>query len=239
MELLAEQHRKSTLLCPQVPIFHGEPINYCSFVRAFESLIDSCDRLYYLTQYTAVDIKELVQSCQHLSCDRRYKEAHRLIEKRFGDEYCVASTYECKALNWPPVKQEDSAALNGFSIFLASCKNAVDGSQYSSKFDQPDTIQKLIFKLPYGMRERWHHSVYDIMVTRKRPVEIPDILEFVDREARIATNPVFGTISESVRTNTDSHSGKTGQNSNATKPLSFAVQVDGGLDSLYCHNHAS
>ena len=52
VELLTEQHRKSTLPRPQVPIFNGNPISYRSFIRAFESLIesktsDSCDRLYY------------------------------------------------------------------------------------------------------------------------------------------------------------------------------------------------
>ena len=109
VELLAEQHRKSTLPRPQVPIFNGDPISYRSFIRAFESLIesktsDSCDRLYYLEQYTAGDVKELVRSCQHLSPDRGYEEARRLIEKRFGDEYRIASAYESKALNWPPIK---------------------------------------------------------------------------------------------------------------------------------------
>ena len=70
------------------------------------------------------------------------------------------------------------------------------GSQYSSKFDQPDNIQKLIFKLPYNMRERWRRVVDDIMELQGRPVKFDDLLSFIDREARIATNPVFGQITE-------------------------------------------
>ena len=37
------------------------------------------------------------------------------------------------------------------------------GSQYLSKFDQPDNIQKLIYRLPHNMRERWRRVVDDIM----------------------------------------------------------------------------
>ncbi|CAH3115016.1 unnamed protein product [Pocillopora meandrina] len=57
----------------------------------------------------------------------------------------------------------DGTALTRFSIYLASCRNAMKGSQYSSKFDQPDKIQRLVLKLPYNMRERWRWLVDDIM----------------------------------------------------------------------------
>ena len=42
-------------------------------------------------------------------------------------------------------------------------KNAMKGSQYSSKFDQLDKIQRLVLKLPYNLRERWRWLVDDIM----------------------------------------------------------------------------
>ena len=73
------------------------------------------------------------------------------------------------------------------SVFLASGKNTMEGSQYSSKFDQPDNIQKLIFKLPYNMRERWRRMVDDIMELQRRPVKFDDVATFIDRETRIAS----------------------------------------------------
>lgn len=134
-------------------------MDYRSFVRAFESLIESrtqssTERLYYLEQYTAGDVKELIRSCHHLPPDEGYEEARRLLKRKFGDEYRIASAYESKALGWPPIKPEDGSALSKFAIFLSSCKNALASSQYASKFDQPGNIQKLIFKLPFRMRER-------------------------------------------------------------------------------------
>ena len=85
-----------------------------------------------------------------------------------------------EALAWPPIKAEDSTALNKFAIFLSSAKNALAGSQYASKFDQPGNIQKLIFKLPFNMRERWRRSADDIMERQLRPVEFNDLVAFMD-----------------------------------------------------------
>ncbi|KAK2565490.1 hypothetical protein P5673_010560 [Acropora cervicornis] len=130
---------------------------------------------------------------------------------------CVASAYECKALPWPPIKAEDCTALNKFAIFLSSCKNALPESQYASKFEQPGNIQKLIFKFPVNMRERWRCSAEDIMESQLGPVEFNDIVAFMDREARIATNPVFGNISASQPPN--------GVRSSEPKTTIFAIQV--------------
>ena len=46
------------------------------------------------------------------------------------------------------------------------------------------------------MRERWHCVIHDIMELQGRPVKFDDLVAFIDHEARIATNPVFGQITE-------------------------------------------
>lgn len=96
VELLAVNQNKTKLPQPRVPIFDGNPVDYRSFIRAFESLIESrtcnsTERLYYLEQYTTGDVKELIKSCHHLPPDVGYEEARKLLKKKFGDEYRVAS----------------------------------------------------------------------------------------------------------------------------------------------------
>ena len=172
-------------------------MEYHRFISAFESLVEartfsSTDRLYYLEQFTAGDVKELVRSCHHLPPDEGYDQARWLLKKKFGDEYRVASAYETKALDWPNIKPEDGAALNLFSIFLTSCRNALASSRYISNFDQPGNIQKLVFKLPYSLRERWCRTADDVMEFQARPVEFSDFVAFVNSEVRVITNPVFG-----------------------------------------------
>ena len=120
----------------------------------------------------------------------------------------------------PPIKAEDGPALNKFAIFPSSCKNALAGSQYASKFDQPGNIQKLIFKLPFNMRERGRRSVNDIME-----------MHVTDREARIATKPVFGNILGNTQSFSDSRSRRPSQSSvgfrpSKSKTSTFAIQVE-------------
>ena len=104
---------------------------------------------------------------------------------------CFYQTYESKALNWPAIKVEDGKALNRFSIYLAGCKNAMEGSQYSSKFDQPDSIQKLILKLTFNMRERWRRVIDNIMEQQKRPVKFDDVVTTPKETSTVA--PISGT----------------------------------------------
>ena len=97
-----------------------------------------------------------------------YLEARRLIKKKFGNDFRVMAAYEGKALNWPEVKAEDGMGLNRFSLFLMRCKNAMEGSGHLTKLEQPDTVRKLVLKLPFNLRVRWRRLVDDIMESETR-----------------------------------------------------------------------
>ena len=104
MEILAIYKKKSKLPPPRVPRFDGNPVEYCTFARAFKNLFDSrtsscMERLYYLEQYSASYLKEHVRSCHHLAPDEGYAEDRRFIKKKFGDEIRIASEDESNALN--------------------------------------------------------------------------------------------------------------------------------------------
>ncbi|XP_078371484.1 uncharacterized protein LOC144655144 [Oculina patagonica] len=231
VEMLATQQKKSNLPQQRVPVFDGDPIEYGPFVRAFENIIetktsDSNERLYYLEQFTSGDVKELVRSCHFLPPDKGYQEARRLLKKKFGDDYRVVTAYESKALNWPEVKPEDSTSLNKFSIFLMRCKNAMVSSKYLSKLEQPDTIQKLIMKLPFNLRRTWRRLVDRIMETEERNVSFSDLAEFVKNEARVNDNPVFGKIVEDAKPKQSSRSSRPPKKPDEKKK-SFGAQVSG------------
>ena len=62
IQLLLRQQQEAimalTLPQPDVPVFTGDPVEYCDFIRAFENLIERktsspSTRLYYLLQYTS------------------------------------------------------------------------------------------------------------------------------------------------------------------------------------------
>ncbi|XP_015764366.1 PREDICTED: uncharacterized protein LOC107343321 [Acropora digitifera] len=238
VEMLVTQQKKSSLPSPRVHNFDGDPLEYGSFIRAFENIIESktsssSERLYYLEQFTSGDVKELVRSCQYLPPDAGYDEARRLMKKKFGDDFRVVAAYESKALSWPEVRAEDGVGLNRFSLFLMRCKNAMEGSGHLTKLEQPDTIRKLVLKLPFNMRVRWRRLVDDVVETEARAAMFADFANFVDHEARIATNPVFGRILEDARPKLDRRDARLQKRSVSKRPgeLSFAAQVDSSQNS--------
>ena len=87
MQELIKQQQESTLaltlLEPEVSTFNGDPIEYWTFVRAFENLIErkttsESARLYYLVQYTTGEVRELVKSCLTMNPEEGYREARSL-----------------------------------------------------------------------------------------------------------------------------------------------------------------
>ena len=87
-EHLLKHQQLSLLPSRDIPIFHGDPLQYKSFIRAFEHAIEtktdsSHDRLHFLEQYTAGQPRELVRSCAHMDPKSGYKEAKRLLQEHF------------------------------------------------------------------------------------------------------------------------------------------------------------
>ena len=144
------------------------------------------------------------------------------MKEKFGDDYRIVTAYETKALNWPEVKTEDSACLDRFSIFLMKCRNVIQFSKYLTKLEHPDTMQKLIMKLPFNLRKTWRRTVDFIMETEGRSVTFSDLAEFVDNEARVAANPVFGKITEDTKPRNER---KDKQNRSGRSKTSLAAQV--------------
>ena len=202
-QLLKEQQLHTltlTLPQPEVPTFTGDPIEYCSFIRAFESMIEAktaspSSRLYYLVQYTAGDVQELMRSCLAIDSERGYQEARKLLAKRYGQPYKIASAYVDRVTNGSAIKAEDGTALQSFSVLLTSCKNTLSDIGYLSKIENPDSLRKVVARLPFNLRQKWRDVADDITERKAREVTFADIASFVEMKARVLTHPIFGDIS--------------------------------------------
>ena len=105
-----------TLPQPEVPVFSGDPIGYCEFVRAVENLVErktssSSSRLYNLLQYTSGSVQDLVRSCLIMSDEIGYNEAKRLLAERYGQSYNIATAYVDRVINGVPIRAEDGPSL--------------------------------------------------------------------------------------------------------------------------------
>ncbi|CAB3978772.1 Hypothetical predicted protein [Paramuricea clavata] len=97
-----------TLPQPSMPIFSGNPIDYCYFIRSFEHLIESkttspSARLYYLIQHTSGSVQELMRSCLSMHEDKGYAEARKLLKKQYGQNYRIAAAHVQRLIEGPPI----------------------------------------------------------------------------------------------------------------------------------------
>lgn len=193
-----------TLPQPDLPVFDGDPTRYCDFIRAFENLIkrktnSPSARLYYLAQYTAGQVKELVSSCLSMQDTRGYREARKLLLERYGQPYKIAAAFVDRLTNDPQLKAEDGPGLKRFSILLTSCKNTLGEISYISKLENPDSMRKIVDRFPFSLKLKWRYTVDSILQREKRDVNLKDIAEFLETRARVANHPIFGKISNDTR----------------------------------------
>jgi len=198
MQELTKQQQESTLALTlpelEVATFNGDPIEYWTFVGAFENLIErkttsESARLYYLVQYTPGEVRELVKSCVTMNPDEWYREARSLLKQRYCQGYQIATAYLDRLTRGPPIKAEDNAALRLFSILLTGCRNTLNQAV------NPDTFKMIDNSLPYGLKLKWRYLGDRITENEGREIAIENLSDFVTTKARVATHTIFGDLS--------------------------------------------
>ncbi|XP_028395694.1 uncharacterized protein LOC114519723 [Dendronephthya gigantea] len=188
-----------TLPHPDLPLFDGDPTKYCDFIRSFENLIEMktsspSSRLYYLVQYTTGQVQELMRSCLPKKDGEGYREARKLLSERFGQPYKIACALVDKIANGPTIKADDGAGLQKLSVQLTSCSNTLTEIGYVSKLQNPDTLKKIVDRLPVSLRVKWRELVDVIIQREDREFTVKDLTDFVVARARVANHPIFGKI---------------------------------------------
>ena len=215
-----------TLPQPDVPVFTGDPVEYCDFIRAFENLIERktsspSTRLYYLLQYTSGQVQDLVRSCLAMQEDRGYKEARKLLAERYGQSYKIATAYVDRVINGQPIRTEDGPALQKFSILLTSCRNTLQEIGYLNRLENPEGLRKIVDRLPYPLRLKWRELVDAITQKEARDPNLKDITDFVEARSRVTNHPIFGKI-QGEPSRSSSH--KYGSDRSKRDARSFAVE---------------
>ena len=93
-----------------------------------------------------------------------------------------------------PIRAEDGPSLQKFSKVLTSCRNTPKEIGYLNCLVNPDSLRKIVERLPYPLRLKWCDLVDTISQKEKRDPNLKYILEFVDARSRAANHPIFGKV---------------------------------------------
>ena len=234
LQQIVHQQQQSVMArtLPQSTInpFKGDPIEYCDFIRSFEHLVEQKTpspsvRLYYLIQYTSGPAQDLMKSCLSMNPEQGYTEARRLLKERYGQEYRIVAAHVRTLTEGPIIKSEDGNALLQFSVQLTSCTNTLKEIGSLGKLDHPENLRRVINRLPFGMRLKWHDTVDRIIESEERDVTIEDVTKFVTAKARAATHPIFGKV---VNENKGKQEDNKGRRQFGSKAGGFATQGNEG-----------
>ena len=127
MILKTQQQMATAMLLPhaEVPKFKDDPIEYATFIMAFDARIvpntmNDSDRLYYLHQQLEGPSQDLIGGCMFMDPTEGYQAARQLLKEEYGDPYKVSMAYVKKLLSWPTIRHDDSPGLKVTGLF--SCE---------------------------------------------------------------------------------------------------------------------
>lgn len=131
-----------------------------------------------------------------MSPERGYKEARRLLKKHFGNDILIASAYQQKALHWAPIRSEDGKALHDYALFLRECYNTIEDIEILEDMNNPSHLRAVVSKLPFKLKERWRSVTYDYHEHHNKRVKFKQLVDFIEKQAKIAVDPLFGDIQD-------------------------------------------
>lgn len=198
-DLLIQQQKASQLPFRDIPTLDGDPLKYKVFIQAFKHCVEEkCsskgDCLYFLERYTRGRPKELIQTCLHMSPEVGFEKAKELLNEHFGNEIKLTNAYMQKVLTWPTIKVENVSLLQDYALFLRGCSNAMSDLSNLNELNMSANMKTVISKLPYKMKEQFRNVACDIQEMYQRRPNFHDIVNFVERQLKIISDPIFGDI---------------------------------------------
>ena len=238
--LRQERERTAGLMrLPPVELtkFGGDVTEFPHFTRAFELKIASKlstdeEKLFYLEQNMIPRTKphDIVTACLYL--DNGYQEAVDLLSRRYGTESALAAAFVDRFEHLRPLKSEDVEGLDKFALELLKCKNAFCVG--SMAMSDPRTMRSISSKLPQHSQHRWRQRADAIDEGEGRAVNFEDLVKFVAKEARVATNPVFGNYM--MRSNTKQSYSFSSSKKNQSNTIVARTQVKTSNLCFHCQD---
>ncbi|XP_003725647.1 uncharacterized protein LOC100889672 [Strongylocentrotus purpuratus] len=197
-QVMANNMLRNRLPVPVPCTFSGNPLEFVEFERSFRTLIGErippAEKLYHLKQYVTGPAKDAIAEFFYGETEAAYEGAWKTLKERYGHPFRVQQAFRDKLSNWPKVSPKDAPALQKFTDYLGSCRDAKPYVEGLQVLDDCPENQKLLNKLPEWLVLRWNRVVTDSLEKCKRYPSFTEFVTFVSKEARIANNPVSSLI---------------------------------------------
>ena len=248
VKVLCDQLTLSRLPLPEPGVFTGEPLQFPSWERAFDTLmanksIPECERLHYLSKYLGGDAKSCVEGYFLLATPNAYEEARKLLSARYGHSFSIGKAFWDKLNKWPRIHYKDAAGLRKFADFLHQCVAGMEFIPSLRSLENELEHGKIFEKLPTMIVKRWGREVYDWEERHRKSKSgyehhsyrsyppFIKLVEFLTKEANVANNPVTSFLSSVGDTQSDA---KPERKQGARKAVAHAMESQAVKTCRFC-----
>ncbi|XP_078490965.1 uncharacterized protein LOC144747081 [Ciona intestinalis] len=192
---------------PVIDKFDGNPMNYWTFVRQFETHINRKTegndlKLVYLLQHCDPHVRAKISHLTSKPPDVGYRSAWGLLYEEYGQPHEIARYCEEHLKNAPRANEHDPVGLKNLSVLMDRCCTSLQDLKQSSSIDSMEIMLNVIAKLPPTLREEWVKRSFEVERLRKSRAKFADLSAFVCEKSAEA-NSIFGRAMHPVfnRTN--------------------------------------
>ena len=236
-KLLVDSMNRNRLPVQEPHVFNGDPLSYTSWKSTFSLLIGSKniseqEKLLYLDRYVSGPAKEAISGMFLSAQETSFKEALKVLETRYGNEFAISTSFKQRYENWPTIKNGDGEGLRKLSDFLNQCVVAIKVIGQMSVFNEVDYQRRITDKLPNWMSLKWGRRHMKIKKEKARYPTFGELAEFVTEEADYANEP--GLSKKSTPTGGSSHPqrhAKTSYNTEVKSP-NVMEEMNKKMDTL-------
>ena len=176
---------------PDLSVFDGNPLSFENTVE--QNILNESQKLMYLLQYTTGNAKMTIECCVVMDPSNGYMAARKLLKERFGHLYTITAMFVGKITEGPQIKPSDRSGLLEFADKLKNCEHTLKSMGYLDKINSADNLRRIVQRLPFHLCTKFVEIADTIQQSGIRP-NIKDISVFVAAKARVANNPVFGSV---------------------------------------------
>ena len=158
---------------PELLTFNGDQQMYTKFICCFDTNvankpIDGDAKLNYLIQLCQGEAKRIVDPYVFIRGEKGYMQAREALDKRYGKKHKVLRAHIETLTKGKPLRVGCKGDLFRFLEDLNITQVTLESMGRAGELDTNDTMQKLVLRLPIGLRHKWVSKSVQILKAKGR-----------------------------------------------------------------------
>ena len=187
----------AALNLPKVELdcFSGDPLQYYSFMNVFEDTVekvveDGGTKLTRLLQYTSGPAKEAIRSCAMIGGEKGYELGKRILKEKFGNDLLISEKLMSSLKNGGPVKS--ATDLQMLSNQMTNCNVILTRMHRAEEINSQHFIAAIVDRMQPFQKNKWKREAIEMKRKQQKYPDFERLTQFVEQEAELATDPVYG-----------------------------------------------